>query len=215
MGIYRLSLSQIICEDLHLKCFKRRHAQELTDANCAACMKHAKLLLQKFPQYTTDFVFFTDKKVFSVTSPDNWQNKDSGRLWELLKKKLSVFFSVGIARSATAWPAVNCACVQQLLEQLINTMLCPAFLRKFACQPIRCVPLQMQTFLSKSCSRRLMSRWLLTNTAVKSVVINFRCHKLIAKLISKRTVIWKILFAISMEKYLLFWSPKISKFVDE
>jgi len=62
MGIHQSSLSQIICKDLHLKCFKRRRAQELTDANCAVRMKHAKLLLQKFPQYTTDFVFFTEKR---------------------------------------------------------------------------------------------------------------------------------------------------------
>ena len=75
MGIRRSSLSRIICKDLHLKCFKRRRAQELTDANCAARIKHAKLLLQKFPQSATDFVFFTDEKVFSVTSPDNWQKK--------------------------------------------------------------------------------------------------------------------------------------------
>jgi len=54
-------------------------------------MKRAKLLLQKFPQYATDFVLFTDKKVFSVTSPGNRQNKVSGRLREILKK-LSVFF---------------------------------------------------------------------------------------------------------------------------
>ena len=87
---------------MHLKHFKRRRAQELTDANCAARMKRAKLLLQKFPQYATDFVFFTDKKVFSVASPDNRQNKVSGRLRELLKKKLSVFFSAGTARSAVA-----------------------------------------------------------------------------------------------------------------
>jgi len=53
-----------------------------------------ELLHQKFPQYATDFVFFTDEKVFSVASPDNWQNKVSGRLQELPKKKLSVFFSV-------------------------------------------------------------------------------------------------------------------------
>ena len=31
-------------------------------------MKRAKLLLQKFPQSATDFVFFKDEKVFSVTS---------------------------------------------------------------------------------------------------------------------------------------------------
>jgi len=34
------------------------------------CSHEAKLLLQKFPQYTTDFVFFTDEKVFLVASPD-------------------------------------------------------------------------------------------------------------------------------------------------
>jgi len=37
-------------------------------------MKRAKLLLQKFPQSATDFVFFTDEKVFSVASSDNRQN---------------------------------------------------------------------------------------------------------------------------------------------
>jgi len=89
-GIHRLSMSWIIYRDLCLKYFKRRRAQELTDANCSARMKRAKLLLQKFPQYATDFAFFTDKKVFSVASPDNQQNKVSGRLRQLLKKILKV-----------------------------------------------------------------------------------------------------------------------------
>jgi len=53
IGIHQLSLSQIISKDLHLKCFKSRRAQEPTDANCAARVKHAMLLLQKFPQYAT------------------------------------------------------------------------------------------------------------------------------------------------------------------
>jgi len=68
-------------------------------------MKRAKLLLQNFPPYATDFVFFTDKKpetVFPVASLDNQQNKVSDRLRELLKKKLSIFFSAGTAWSATA-----------------------------------------------------------------------------------------------------------------
>jgi len=151
MSIHRLYLSRIICKDLDLKGFKRRRAQELTDANCAARVKRAKLLLQKFPQYTTDFVFITDERVFSVASPDSWQNKVSSRLMrELLQKKLSVFFSVGTARSAAAWPPVNCACIPQLFEQFINTTLCPAFLRKFVCQPLCCVPLQIQTFFYKN-----------------------------------------------------------------
>jgi len=48
--------------------------------------------------------------------------------------------------SAAAWPPVNCACVQQLFQQLINTMLCPAYLRKFVCQPLSCVPIEIQTY---------------------------------------------------------------------
>jgi len=86
-------------------------------------MKRAKLLLQKFPQYATDFVFFTDKKVFSVTSPDSRQIKvtGSGKLWELLKKKLSVFFSAGSERSATAWPPVSVS------RNFLNSLLTPRF----------------------------------------------------------------------------------------
>jgi len=118
-------VSQTICKDLHLKCFKRCLTQELTDANCAARMKCAKLLLQKFPQYATDFVFFTDKKVFSVTLPDNRQNKVSGRLRELLKKKLGIFFSADTARSATAWPPVPVS------RNFLNSLLTPCFVQLF------------------------------------------------------------------------------------
>jgi len=129
-----------------VKCFKMRRAQELTDANCAARMKRAKLLLQKFPQYASNSVFFADENVLPVASLHNQQNKVSGRLRELLKKKLSIFFDAGTARSAAAWPPVNCARVPQLFEQLINTMICPAFLSKFVCQPLCCVPLQIKLF---------------------------------------------------------------------
>ena len=59
---------------------------------------------------------------------------------------LNVFFSVGTARCVTAWPLVYCPCVLQLFQLLINSMLCPAFLRKFVCQPLCCTPLQIQSF---------------------------------------------------------------------
>ena len=59
---------------------------------------------------------------------------------------LSIFFSAGTALCAVAWSPVNCACVLQLFQQLINTTLCPAFLGKLVCQPLCCVPLQIQTF---------------------------------------------------------------------
>jgi len=59
---------------------------------------------------------------------------------------LNVFFSAGTARSAAAWLSVNCAYVVQLLQQLINTTICLAFLRKFVCQSLCCILLQIQTF---------------------------------------------------------------------
>jgi len=65
-GIHQSSVFRIICKNLCLKCFKRLRAQQLTNANCAASMKRAKLLLQNFPQSAADFVFFRDKKMFSV-----------------------------------------------------------------------------------------------------------------------------------------------------
>ena len=123
-------MSRIICKDLHLKCFKsRRRAQELTDTNCAARMKRAKLLLQQFRQSATDFVFFTDEKVFSVTSPDNQQNKVSGRLRELLKKKHGVFFSAGTARSI---PLPGRLLTVPVSRSFLNSLLTPHFFRLFS-----------------------------------------------------------------------------------
>ena len=72
-GIHQSSVFRIICKDLRLKSFKRRRAQGLTDANYAARMKRAKLLLQNFPQSATDFVFFKDKMMLYVASSGNLQ----------------------------------------------------------------------------------------------------------------------------------------------
>ena len=49
-------------------------------------------------------------------------------------------------KNSNFWLPVNCACVPQRFKQLINATLCPAFLRKFVCQPLCCVPFQIQTF---------------------------------------------------------------------
>jgi len=95
-----------------------------TGADSAAHMKRAKLLLQKFPQYATDFVFFTDNKVFLVTSPDNRQNKVSGRLRELLKK-ISVFFSAGTVRSAMPGRLFTVP----VSRNFLNSLLTPRFVK--------------------------------------------------------------------------------------
>jgi len=124
-------------------------------------MKRVKFLLQKFPQYANDFVFFTDKKVFSVTSSDNRQNKVSGRLRELLKKKFSIFFSAGAARSAMPGRLLTV----HVSHDLLNSLLTPRFVQLFwgnssVNYSISSLSTSSNTnFLSKSCPcpRRLMS----------------------------------------------------------
>jgi len=63
------SVMRIIHRDLDLKCLKRRHAQELTEANC-----RSKQLLQRYSDSDVDFIWFTDEKVFTVATPKNEQN---------------------------------------------------------------------------------------------------------------------------------------------
>jgi len=64
-GIPQSSVVCIIRKDLKLKWFKRRRAQELTEANCTAARK---LLLKKFSHFAVDFIFFVYEKVFTVAS---------------------------------------------------------------------------------------------------------------------------------------------------
>jgi len=86
-------MSRIIYKDVHLKCFKRRHAQELTDVNCAARMKCAKLLLQKFCNMPlTSFSLRTKRcsQSLHLTVSRTKSVTDCGNFW----KRSLVFSSV-------------------------------------------------------------------------------------------------------------------------
>ena len=72
-GIHHSSVVRIIQDELHLKCVKKRYAQELSEANCITRLSRAKKL-SKFADSAIDFIFFTDEKVFTVASPLNLQN---------------------------------------------------------------------------------------------------------------------------------------------
>ena len=82
------------------------------------------------------------------------------------------------------------------------------FLRKFVCQPLCCVPLQIQTFYYHLV---LVAEY----SVVMSAVTNFQCDKLIAKANNRKNSDMKIVFAVSIGKDTPFLSTKISKFVDE
>jgi len=71
-----------------------------------------------------------------------------GKMWVGLKKAGRCVVAFG--------GSVNCACVPHSFQQLINTTLCLAFLRKFVCQPLCWVVylFKYRLFKLKSCHIR-------------------------------------------------------------
>lgn len=70
----RSSVRRIIKADLHLKCLKKRRAQELTAANKQARLERSRRLLRLYPASVVNFIWFTDEKLFTVAAPSNSQN---------------------------------------------------------------------------------------------------------------------------------------------
>ena len=108
--------------------------------------------------------------------------------------------------TAAAWPPVNCACIRQLFQQLINTTLCRAFLKKFVCQPLCCVPLQVQTFFIKILSSLLNTMLIVDKHCSDVCCDEFSVPQIDreSKQVKEQSVTWKILFAVSMGKDSLF-----------
>jgi transposase len=73
-GLSTTTVHRIVHRDLKLKCLKKRRAQELTTANKLTRLSRSKRLLRKYPQHQVGFIWFTDEKVFTVSSPNNPQN---------------------------------------------------------------------------------------------------------------------------------------------
>jgi len=55
-------------------CFKKKHAQQLTEANRITRRERAQQLLDYYSDSETAFIFFTDEKLFTVSAPMNSQN---------------------------------------------------------------------------------------------------------------------------------------------
>lgn len=88
-GIHRSSVGRIIRGELRLECFKKRRAQELTEANCITRLGRAKKLLTKYSESVVDFIFFTDEKVFTVSPPVNLQNDRVYAAWGTKKRDIA------------------------------------------------------------------------------------------------------------------------------
>ena len=73
-GISTTTVHRIIHKDLRLKCLKKKRAQELTEANKLTRLVRSQQLLRQYPQHQVHFIWFTDEKLFTVSSPNNPQN---------------------------------------------------------------------------------------------------------------------------------------------
>jgi len=61
----------IVHKNLNLKCFNKKRAQDLTEANKLSQLVCPKPLLKRYREHA---VWFTDEKVFTVAPPTNLQN---------------------------------------------------------------------------------------------------------------------------------------------
>lgn len=84
--IPRSTVFDVIHKDLKLKCFKKRRAQDLTEANKLSRLLSAKRLLKRYPEHAVQFIWFSDEKVFTVAPPVNLQN-DRVYTTSAMKKK--------------------------------------------------------------------------------------------------------------------------------
>ena len=127
-------------------------------------------------------------------------------------KGLVVFFSASTVRSTTAWLPVNCACVPPLFQQLINTMLCPAFSGNLSVNLFAVYP-----FKYKLCIKILSSS---LNT-ILIVDIEKHCSDVccdefpVPQIDRKSKKVKCICNQYCMGKDSLFLTPKTSKFVGE
>ena len=123
--------------------------------------------------------------------------------WNIKHTKAYLFFGklCMALKRAGCCGSVNCAYVLRLFQQLINTMLCPAFLRKFACQPLCCGPLQIQTFYQNLVlvAEYHVDCWQALQWRLITLLWRISAAK---KEISRVTL--KFLFAISMKKDSIF-----------
>src|SRR6218665_3125943 len=74
VGISKTSVHKIVKQDLALKCFKKRQATDLTEANKQARRERSKELLDRYPAHVVNFTWFTDEKLFTIATPKNSQN---------------------------------------------------------------------------------------------------------------------------------------------
>ena len=110
-GITKSSVHCIIHRDLKLKCFKKRRAQDLTEANNNKRLACSRKLLRRYAEHSVPFIWFTDEKLFHVAPPVNLHNdrlyakagtrkKQLSADWLLRKRSTfskSVMVSVGVS----------------------------------------------------------------------------------------------------------------------
>jgi len=136
-----------------LNFWSRSLARFMRAAQFASVSSCARRLLKHFRCKSLQIIRNTDGRWIPVS-------RDISRtvLWvcslsSWLKTKsltVSTFSSVRALRGLLLTGRLSTVPVSRnFFQQLVNATLCPAFLRKFVCQPLCCVPIQMQMFFIK------------------------------------------------------------------
>lgn len=88
LDVKKSTVHNIIKKDLKLKCFKRKRAQELSEANKVKRLICCKKLLLKYPSHAVSFIWFSDEKMFTLERPKNSQNDRIYAVTDTKKKQV-------------------------------------------------------------------------------------------------------------------------------
>jgi len=91
IGLSKTSVSNIAKHDLGLRCFKRVPVQVITDATRLKRLERSQQLLRRFTATKSKCIFFTDEKLFYISTPASNQNNrvwNAGRKSDISSKRL-------------------------------------------------------------------------------------------------------------------------------
>ena len=128
----------------------------------------------------------------------SWHSSNNNEiLLYITDEKLDLKKEKGLKeRTSKAWHFYGRLSTVPVSRNFFNSLLTPRFVQLFSGNSsvnlFAVYPFKYKLFKSKSCPRRWIPCWVLMNTAVTSAVTNFRCHKLIAKKMSKNSDMEKL-----------------------
>jgi len=87
LGISQPTVQGILKKDLRLRCFKKRRATELMEANKVARLRRARQLQRKYPTSLVNFIVFTDEKCSRLLARQTLRTTEYKRVMARVRRK--------------------------------------------------------------------------------------------------------------------------------